>query len=110
MNSFRNQLIHKTDIISSEKIRISIDEIREINHKLKPNWNFEVLEAFKRLNGEATLPEIYKSIEENTNRELTTSWQSSVRNAIYHYSSDVELFIGKEDLYQKIDTGKWKLR
>jgi len=110
MNSFRNQLIHRTDIISSEKIKTSIEEIKEINNKLKPNWNIEVLEAFKRLNGEATLHEIYESIKDNTDRELTTSWQSSVRKVIYHYSSDADLFIGKEDLYQKIDTGKWKLR
>jgi len=110
MNIFRNQLIHRTDIISYERIKISIEEIKEINNKLKLNWGFEVLEAFKRLNKEATLNEIYSSIEENTDRELTDSWKSSVRKTIYYYSSDADLFIGKEDLYQKIGKGKWKLR
>lgn len=110
MNSFRNQLIHRTVIISSEKIKTSIEKIKEIHNKLKPNWNIEVLEAFKRLNGEATLYEIYQSVKDNTHRELTSSWRTSVRKAIYNYSSDADLYIGKEDLYQKVKTGKWKLR
>lgn len=110
MSQFRNELIHKTDIISSDNIVMSINRIKEINNKLKSNWNFEVLEAFQKLNKESTLNEIYMYIEENTHRELTGAWKSSVRKTIYYNSSDADLFIGKEDLYQHTGKGKWKLR
>ena len=49
-------------------------------------------------------------IEKNTHRELTSSWKTSVRKAIYNYSSDVDLYLGKEDLFTKVGKGKWKLR
>ncbi|WP_434657504.1 hypothetical protein [Sulfurimonas sp. NW9] len=107
---FRNILVHGTELVNTEVIQNHIKEIRNINSFLQLSWDIEVKEAFEKLGGEASLNEIYKYIEQNTIRELTASWKSSIRKAIYYYSSDADLYLGKKDLFMKTGKGKWKLR
>ena len=106
----RNNIVHGLDTIEIDKIQKYNLEIEKINNIILTSWKKEILDALYSLNKEATLEQIYVFIEENTDRELTSSWKSSIRKTIYNYSSDVDLYLGKEDLFIHTGKGKWKLR
>lgn len=110
MKSVRNKLVHNIDFAKNNNFHMYFKELEKLNAELQYSWKEEVVKALKALGGGGTLDEIYEYIEKNTNRKLTDSWKSSVRKTIYHYSSDTEVYLGKEDLFEHIDKGKWKLR
>lgn len=107
---FRNGLVHGIDTIDNSEIKLHLSNIKKINNILQLSWKIEVLEALHNFKGEATLNEIYQYIQVHTKRELPASWKSSIRKTIYHHSSDVELYLGKEDLFEHKNKGKWGLR
>lgn len=41
---------------------------------------------------------------------MPESWMSCIRKALYHHSSDVELYAGKEDLFEHTGKGLWAIR
>jgi len=76
-------------------------------------WKDIICDALEHLGGEARLKEIYDYIEANTNRELTGTWQATVRGALERASSDSEAYDGREDLFysaQGLGAGIWGLR
>lgn len=107
LRQYRNNLVHNTEDINQENILKNIEKVRKV---LYSTWKIQVLKAFHELGGEAKLKDIYEHIRNNLSKDLTLSDESAIRKSIYFHSSDVELFQGKEDLFQKCGNGKWKLR
>lgn len=74
------------------------------------NWLDEVINAFEGLGGTVKLSDVYSYIESNTSRILPTTWDSTIRRTIYNHSSDVNAYLGKKDLFERVGSGEWKLR
>jgi putative restriction endonuclease len=74
----------------------------------------KVVAALTYYGGEATLNDIYDYIQTHYGFILPeASEKSSIRKAIYHYSSDADLFKGDDDLFYAVDEkgkGLWGLR
>lgn len=104
---YRNNLIHNFNNEERNSISKNIEKIRKI---LYSTWKIQVLKAFHELAGEAELKDIYQNIKNSLGKILTPSDEAAIRKVIYYHSSDVELFQGKEDLFEKLGNGKWKLR
>lgn len=105
----KNNLINNTSI----DIREYLDEdqdIKNLKQELSMSWKEEIIKAFKANGGTLTLDQIYAYIEANTNRQLPESWKSTIRRTIYNYSSDADIYLGKEDLFAKVGRGQWKLK
>lgn len=107
LRSYKNNLVHNIEVDKKEDILNNIERIRNI---LTSTWKIQVLNAFRSLNGEATLNEVYQFIKKNTGKNLTTSGEASIRKAIYFHSSDADIFQEKEDLFKKLGNGRWQLR
>lgn len=87
----------------------SIEQISEVVQS-QHNWKDEVVACFKSIGGDIPLAVIYRYIEEKRGNNLPASWQSIVRRTIYNHSSDVEAYLGKDDLFERVDEGVWRLR
>jgi len=109
MKNIRNELVHNINFSKSNNLHIYLRELEKLNVELQYSWKEEVIKALEELGGSGTLDEIYNYIERNTTRKLADSWKSSVRKTIYLYSSDTEVYLGKEDLFKRVDKGIWKL-
>jgi hypothetical protein len=110
MKKVRNEIVHDINFTKNNNLHIYLKELEKLNAELQYSWKEEIIKALHELGGSATLDEIYDYIEKNTTRKLADSWKSSIRKTIYLYSSDTEVYLGKEDLFERIDKGKWKLR
>ncbi len=76
-------------------------------------WLEEVQEALTSLGGEAYLNEIYYYIQNNSQRNLSNSFQATIRATLERYSSDSDAFIHKEDIFYVANekgNGRWGLR
>ena len=69
----------------------------------------QVVEVFKALGGAARLPDVYEYFEFMSDEPLPITWQEGIRGRIYEHSSDAGGDL-KEDLFQRIEEGFWKLR
>lgn len=107
LKKYRNNIVHSIDIGNEEDLTENIKRVEKINTS---TWKIQVLEAFKHYKGKASLNEIYQYIENKTGKKLTLSGQSSIRKAIYLHSSDTDIFQGKENLFEKVAAGVWKVR
>lgn len=110
LRNVRNVLVHDIDTVKVDQVQIYNQILEKLNKALQMTWKNEIVEALQQLGGEATLEQIYDFIEKNSKKELSQSWKSSVRKTIYYYSSDADIFLGKEDLFQQTGKGKWKLK
>lgn len=76
-------------------------------------WKEIICDALSHLGGEARLQEIYDYIETNKKKNLSKTWQATVRGVLERASSDSESFEGKDDLFysaQGLGLGIWGLR
>lgn len=105
----RNALLHNTKIDNANYI-VETEDMENLKHELSISWKEEIVSAFQVNGGTLTLNQIYAYIEEHTNRQLPQSWKSTIRRTIYNYSSDADIYLGKEDLFKKVGRGKWKLK
>lgn len=105
----RSALLHNPKVDNSNYI-LESKNIESLKQELSKSWKEEIIEAFITLKGKASLEEIYTYIKENTTRQLPKSWQSTIRRTIYNYSKDADIYLGKEDLFERIDRGTWKLK
>ena len=105
----RNDLLHNSKIDNSNYI-LETQDMENLKKELSISWKEEIVNAFKANSNVLTLNQVYKHIEENTNRQLPLSWKSTIRRTIYNYSSDTDIYLGKEDLFKKEGRGKWKLK
>lgn len=86
------------------------------NTNIEQNQKYliQVIEAMNYYGGEATLNDIYTYVLEHHGFDLPEDgYQSSLRKAIYHNSSDANIYQGKKDLFYAIKgkgNGIWGLR
>lgn len=102
-------LVRFQDELERELSQSTSNELADIEGQYE-NWLDEVLNAFEALGGTIKLREVYKYIDENTNRSLPATWKSTIRRTIYNHSSSVNAYLGKKDLFEKVGSGEWRLR
>lgn len=75
-------------------------------------WKDEARKALENLGGEASLKEIYQEVEKSATKNITRTYQASIREALESNPSDSQAFNGKEDIFYSkgIGTGIWGLR
>jgi len=79
----------------------------------KTTWTDEVINALQALGGEAYLNEIYMYIKNNASRELTDSYQATIRATLERNSSDSDAFSYGNDIFYMVNgkgQGRWGLR
>jgi hypothetical protein len=86
-----------------------IDEVRDVSES-KEGWKDKVIEALESLGGQANLNDVYQYIQNNTTRNLSKTWQTTIRRTLYNYSSDVDAYLGGDDLFEHLGKGRWGLR
>ncbi|WP_299959986.1 cupin domain-containing protein [uncultured Roseobacter sp.] len=69
----------------------------------------QVVDAFRKLGGAGRMEDVYKYFEVTAEEELPRTWREGVRARIYEHSSDAPGDF-REDLFEKIEHGFWKLR
>lgn len=85
-------------------------EIVELTKEDSLGWLEEVQEVFYHFKKPLTLKEIYEYITQNSDRNFPPSWEVIIRRTIYRHCSDVKAFLGKKDLFKKLESGKYELR
>jgi hypothetical protein len=78
----------------------------------KMRWVDDIVTALKRLGGEASLDEIYrttKAIRQGGGRSVTPQWQATIRRTLEDHSSDSANFRA-ENLFRIAGRGIWALR
>ncbi|SBS27245.1 hypothetical protein MSP8887_00585 [Marinomonas spartinae] len=86
------------------------EEIKELTKSDSVGWLDEVLSAFYYFNRSLTLKEIYEYIAINSDRDFPPSWDSIIRRTIYNHCSDLKAYLGKNDYFRKLESGKYELR
>jgi hypothetical protein len=94
------------------KIKITQKVINEVHdyEQSKYDWKNAVINALEKMNGEGHLSDIYECVKNDSLKTLPKTWQSQVRKALYCYSSDCGIYLGKEDIFLHVDKGVWALR
>lgn len=88
----------------------TLDEVRAVS-RVKIDWKELIIESLDKLGGKASLRSIYDEVQKTESSvDFPDSWKSCVRKAVYYHSSDVELYAGKEDLFEHVGKGVWALR
>ena len=78
----------------------------------KMRWVDDIVTALTRLDGQASLDEIYrttKAIRQGAGRSLTRQWQATVRRTLEDHSSDSANYRA-ENLFRIVGRGIWALR
>ena len=78
----------------------------------KVRWVDDIVSGLKLLGGEASLHEIYKTVERirfSNARTIPRTFEATIRRTIEDHSSDSEIFKG-EDIFRKFSRGRWALR
>lgn len=114
-NKIEELLNAKSNIVfegdsSSSEIKFLNEETAVIRNQLRSTWIKDVYKALTSIGGEGTLEEIYRAVEEISNRDFPESWETIVRKAIYTHSSDTDIYNGTKDLFKKSGRGKWMIR
>ncbi|MBQ4851929.1 PIN-like domain-containing protein [Pseudoalteromonas sp. MMG012] len=86
------------------------NEIIKLNQNDNSGWLEDILFVFQKKGKPLTLKEVYNEILAYTDRELPPSWDVIIRRTIYNHCSDLKAFLGKRDLFIKLDSGKYGLR
>lgn len=90
-------------------VTISKSSIEDVEFSSLSSWKSIVVQAFIALGGKANLNEMYRWIEQNTQRSLTGNWQATARKTIYYYCKDRDLFLGKEEIFKALDHSTYQL-
>jgi hypothetical protein len=86
------------------------NKIIELTTKDNAGWIDEILAAFKHFDTPLSLKAIYSYIANNSDRDFPPSWEVIIRRTIYNHCSDVKAYLGKKDLFKKLNSGMYKLR
>lgn len=85
-------------------------EITQLTKKDSKGWLVEVLAAFHHYDKALTLKEVNDYIIQNSDRDFPPTWDAIIRKTIYNHCSDVKLFLGKKDLFKRLEAGLYELR
>jgi hypothetical protein len=76
-------------------------------------WMDDIKTALNDLGGEAELADIYqrvRMIRSEAGRSIPTNFDVTVRTCIRTHSSDSKNFMHREDCFQRVRDGRWRLR
>lgn len=90
-------------------IKISESTIEDVKSVSSLPWKDIVIQAFISLDGSASLNDIYTWIEKHEPRPLTENWKATTRRTIYNYCKDRNLFLGKEELFEALNSSSYRL-
>lgn len=90
-------------------IKISESTIEDVKSVSSLSWKDIVIQAFISLDGSASLNDIYTWIEKHEPRPLTENWKATTRRTIYNYCKDRDLFLGKEELFEALNSSSYRL-
>jgi hypothetical protein len=115
LTNVRNSIVHGAGLVDESLLMHAILTIRELIEMFDASqdivpWKDEVVNAIRGVGGEAHMIDIYNYIEQHTKRELPQSWKASVRKTLQSYCSSMKQYLGGEDLFVHVDTGRWGLR
>lgn len=75
-------------------------------------WKDAVIHALEQLNGHAYLNEIYQKVVELGEKELSRTYQATIRATLERFSEDSTIFNGEENCFYSVDglgMGHWGL-
>lgn len=78
-------------------------------------WIDIIIQALEQLGGKASLTDIYEECSDlvalfHRDKLSNTTIESTIRRTIYQHSSDVTAFLGKDDVFHRVNSGVWELR
>jgi hypothetical protein len=107
LEDFQRHFKDKLTLILSEQTKTEIKELTKNDNK---SWLGDIFDAFSHFERALTLKEIYEYIYENSGRSFPPSWEVIIRRTIYNHCSEVMAYLGKNDYFEKLDSGMYKLR
>ncbi|HCE4787910.1 TPA: DUF4935 domain-containing protein [Vibrio parahaemolyticus] len=88
-------------------------QIKQINKTDKDaeSWLKMILDAYEK-SGQRVLKlkEINEHISGSYHKNFPATWETIVRRTIYNHCSDLSAYLGKRDLFEKVNSGEYKLR
>jgi tetratricopeptide (TPR) repeat protein len=102
----------------SARFKDEISEAREAFEESKElvqpesleTWKSEVMKVLTKHDGQATLGDLYKYIQIESERDLPKFWKAVIRYTLQTYSSDTQSWNGVEDLFERLDRGRWGIK
>ncbi|MFA0476357.1 PIN-like domain-containing protein [Vibrio breoganii] len=94
-------------------LKLSKETTSEINELIKNDnkgWLEDIFLTFSHFGRALTLKEIYAHIYANSDRNLPPTWEVIIRRTIYNHCSDVKAYLGKNDYFEKLNSGMYRLR
>lgn len=97
----------------------SILKIKMDKHAIEAEDNIRwvdiIVQALEQLGGRATLSDIYEECKDlvvlfHPDKQNNATIESTIRRTIYQCSSDVTAYLGKNDIFHRVDSGVWELR
>lgn len=77
----------------------------------KMSWKDAIYEAIQANGGEANLADIYEYLEQNSIREMTGNWHSTIRYILQAYCREANAYIGNDDVFRKTGiSGRWGIK
>ncbi|WP_354625260.1 PIN domain-containing protein [Psychromonas sp. MME2] len=107
LEDFQRHFKDKLTLQLSKQTTIQIKELTKNDNK---SWLGDIFDAFSHFERALTLKEIYEYIYENSDRNFPPSWEVIIRRTIYNHCSDVVAYLGKNDYFEKLDSGMYKMR
>lgn len=110
----KDLLIYDATHKAFSMLGIQMDQ-RAIEAEDNIRWLDIIIQAFKQLGGKATLADIYDECKDlvtlfHQDKQGNANIESTIRRTIYQHSSDVTAYLGKNDLFHRVDSGLWELR
>ncbi|MBS1316763.1 PIN domain-containing protein [Phascolarctobacterium faecium] len=110
----KDLLIYDATHKAFSMLGIQMDQ-RAIEAEDNIRWLDIIIQAFKQLGGKATLVDIYDECKDlvtlfHQDKQGNANIESTIRRTIYQHSSDVTAYLGKNDLFHRVDSGLWELR
>ncbi len=88
-------------------------QIKQINKTDKDteSWLKIILDAYDS-SGQRVLKlkEINDYISKSYHRDFPATWETIVRRTIYNHCSDLSAYLGKKDIFERVNSGEYKLR
>ena len=106
-------------VLASEPTKAEPPKRSKVEHNTKGKrvlWRDDIVDALRRLGGEADLHEIYRKvtdIRQKEGRSLPPSVDAVIRRELENNSSDSESFTGHRNLFRSVNGiggGRWALR
>lgn len=103
---------HVADAFASLQLTMS-DNAQNAEGKVL--WVRIVSDALHALGGRAFLNDLYEECRRliilyDSDKVANNTIESSVRRTLQQYSSDTKSYLGKKDLFHRVDEGLWELR